>query len=146
MHYRNATLNDLNTIKSLLDRFQLPSSDCEAHISNFMILEDKAVLVAIGAIEAYDNIGLLRSLVVDTHYQHQGIGKQFVDRLKDNAARNGIYQLYLLTETAVDFFKSQGFVEIDRNLAPQEIKATQQYSQLCPDSACLLRYTLEQTV
>ncbi|WP_228434553.1 hypothetical protein [Natrarchaeobaculum aegyptiacum] len=47
--------------------------------------------------------------------------------------------LYLLTTTAVDFFAARGYDEIDRADAPDAIRNTTEFADLCPSSATCMR-------
>ena len=46
-----------------------------------------------------------------------------------------IGELILLTETAADFFASQGYHAIERSSAPQDMQASEEFRLLCPGSA-----------
>lgn len=63
--------------------------------------------------------------------------------LEDHADRSNLTDLYLLTDSAADFFKFYGYKEIDRSIAPSLIRATKQFSNLCPGSANLMRKSLK---
>jgi amino-acid N-acetyltransferase len=50
----------------------------------------------------------------------------------------GISQVYLLTNTAANFFAWLGYQVMKRTDAPLPIQSTAQFSSLCPDSAVLM--------
>lgn len=60
------------------------------------------------------------------------------DRLEEDAARRGISQVYLLTETAESFFAIRGYSVATREDAPAEIAVAEEFTTLCPDSAVLM--------
>ncbi len=86
---------------------------------------------------------LLRSVVVRRESRARGLGRDLVAKCEGLARRQGVDALYLLTETAAEFFRSIGYREIDRGTAPDQIKATSQFSSLCPDSAILMFKSLK---
>jgi N-acetylglutamate synthase-like GNAT family acetyltransferase len=49
-----------------------------------------------------------------------------------------VADLYLLTTDADAYFDRHGFAVIDRDEAPAAIKSTQQFAELCPDSAIVM--------
>ncbi len=59
--------------------------------------------------------------------------------LKGRAYDKKITTLYLLTETAVDYFLKLGFSISERIDAPKEIVRTRQFDELCPSTAKIMR-------
>ncbi|MGD8305336.1 MAG: arsenic resistance N-acetyltransferase ArsN2 [Ignavibacteria bacterium] len=137
---REAERKDLNTIKSLLDSVSLPSIDIESHISNFLILEAEGIMMGTIGLEIYDKTALLRSLAVKREFQGKGYGQILCRELLSRAGEFDIENIFLLTETAKDFFTREGFQVIEREAVPDEIKRTNEYSTLCPsDSTCMFK-------
>lgn len=137
---REAERKDLNTIKSLLDSVSLPSIDIDNHISNFLVLEAEGIMIGTIGLEIYDKTALLRSLVVRKEFQGRGYGQKLCRELLSRAGVFGIENIFLLTETAKDFFTREGFQVIEREAVHDEIKQTNEYSTLCPsDSTCMFK-------
>jgi amino-acid N-acetyltransferase len=44
----------------------------------------------------------------------------------------------LLTTTAEDFFRALGYARIARELAPEAIRTTREFSSLCPASSVVM--------
>ena len=104
----------------------------------FLIAEfDGEAAGAIG-LEQLGDLGLLRSLVVDPSRRSGGIGAQLVAALEQKAAAVGIRQLWLLTIDADQYFVSRGWKVSDRADAPSAIRATQEFSSLCPGDAVVM--------
>jgi GNAT superfamily N-acetyltransferase len=82
---------------------------------------------------------LLRSIVIEGRERGHGYGRTLVNELVAEAKRLGLQDAYLLTETAAPFFASVGFLPCARETAPPEIAASEQFSELCPASAKLMR-------
>jgi len=135
MNYRDAKHSDLTVIKELLRTNRLPSDDCEAHLSNFILAEDVDEIIGIGGLETYDNVGLIRSFVVEPKHRRSGIGKTIFLLIQEKALNLGVNVLFLLTETAEKYFSNFGFSVIPRNQVPNSIKETKQFKDLCPSSA-----------
>ena len=87
-------------------------------------------------------MALLRSLVIDGTSRGRGYGHTMVQRLIEEMRRLGVADVYLLTETAVPFFATLGFVPWRREQAPAEIADTLQFQELCPATAKLTRLDL----
>lgn len=138
MKYKQAHSSDLTKIIELLETYDLPTSDCKDHISNFIIAENNNTIVGVGGFENRGNLGLLRSFAVRQSDKNQGIAEQIFSLVKAKAKDSGINQFYLLTTTASKYFKRLGFTICNRDDVPSSIKATKQFSDLCPSSAVVM--------
>jgi len=135
MNYRDAKYSDLKIIKELLQKSNLQSVDCEEHLNNFILIEDKGKIVGVGGLEIYDDVGLLRSIVVIPENRGNGIGKKIYLLIEERASSLGVNVLFLLTETAEKYFSNLGFSVKYRNEVPASIKGTKQFKELCSFSA-----------
>lgn len=142
MQYRFASTVDVAIINRWLAEAHLPHDDLSSHLRHFIVASEGEVIVGIIGLEVYDHIGLLRSLVVTPGARKQGIGRDLVEKLCGHAVAQGVRDLYLLTMDAQDYFSRLGFERIERSLAPQPIRATRQFSELCPSSAILMYRSL----
>ena len=70
------------------------------------------------------------------------IGFALVSAVVSRASTQGVRELYLLTTGAASYFANLGFVLINREQAPPEIRNTAQFSALCPKSAVCMRRTI----
>jgi amino-acid N-acetyltransferase len=95
-------------------------------------------LIGMIGLEIFDAVALLRSLAVAPEQRKHGLGKSLVASAEAYAARQGIGSLYLLTTTARDFFSRLGYTDTAREDAPSSIKATSQFSGLCPSSSAFM--------
>ena len=138
MNCREALGSDLHSIQLLLKQSGLPYEDCEDHIKNFIVLDDAGVVIGAGGLELYGELALLRSVVIHPAYQGRSYGQQLYRQLKSKAIDAGVRQLFVLTETADQYFIKRGFQSIPRDAAPERIKHTKQFSGLCPASAMVL--------
>lgn len=143
MKFRKALNSDLNQIEFMLKKSKLPYVDCKYHLKNFVVLEDDGKTVGVGGSELYGDTALLRSLTVLEQYRGRGIGNSIFFNIKEDIVEHGVKTIYLLTETAEEYFKRLGFEEVSREIVPQEIRKTEQFSSLCPSSAAVMKYTIQ---
>lgn len=69
-------------------------------------------------------------------------GTALCDRLEDRASADGVETLYLLTTTAAEFFADRGYVAVERSGAPDAIRGTTEFADLCPSSATCMAKSL----
>src|SRR5690348_4123891 len=114
-----ANIEQKQSIVLLLQSEKLPVEDLPASLDNFLVaLENNKVIGAIG-LEKYDNCGLLRSMVVNKEHRNKNIASQLVQQLEDYATTVGIECIYLLTETAPQYFERKGYQRITREDVPK---------------------------
>jgi amino-acid N-acetyltransferase len=110
---RSATKKDLALVSTLLQENQLPDRDIYENSVHLFIASIASKDIGIGGLELYDNICLLRSLVVRNAFRGKGYGKELTCQLLDRARDKGIKEVYLLTTTAAEFFSKIGFERVD---------------------------------
>lgn len=95
-------------------------------------------MIGTGGLEVLDRFGLLRSVSVSPDHRSQNIGKQITSDILKNAQNSNLEGIYLLTETAKDYFQKLGFKEVSRDQVPEEIKSTTEFAAVCPASAAVM--------
>jgi amino-acid N-acetyltransferase len=131
-------------VRRLLDAAQLPADDLTPqHLDHFFGCGSSQAPRAVGGVEIHGHDALLRSLVVDEHARGQGCGKALVTALERHAREQGVRHIYLLTTTAARFFEGLGYRVIARDDAPAPIRATREFSDLCPSSAVFMARELD---
>ena len=121
----------------LLSRAILPVQDLTLEkLEHFLVAKtgDGSVIGTIG-VELYQNVGLLRSLVVHPSYQGKGLGKRLTREVELFAQQKSVKTLLLLTTTAAEFFPKLGYQVIQRDRAPMSIAKTEEFKNICPVSA-----------
>lgn len=93
-------------------------------------------------IERYDDVGLLRSAVVREDHRGRGYGAAAVRTLEAEARDAGVETLFLLTTTAEAFFADLGYETVERAAIPEALHASAEVSDLCPDTAVVMRRSL----
>ena len=137
-----ATTNQRQSIIQLLQSEKLPVDDLPASLDTFFVAtEDDNVIGAIG-LELYGDCGLLRSMVVDKEHRNKNIASGLVQRLESHAKTIGINCMYLLTETAPQYFERKGYQRTTRDEVPESLKASSEFSHVCPVSAIVMKKPL----
>jgi len=83
-------------------------------------------------------VALLRSLAVSPGRRASGLGSRLVVHAERYAQDRGVQSLYLLTTTAKFFLQRLGYARIPREEAPAAIRATQEFSGICPMSSVFM--------
>ena len=130
---------DLSAIAALLAEFGLPTRGLTAFPDDFVLAELRGRLIGVGGLEIHGRNALLRSLAVTPEDQHAGVATAICDHLEAQAAQRDIESIYLLTETAAQFFAGRGYTVVARSKAPEAIAASEEFSDLCPLSATFMR-------
>jgi N-acetylglutamate synthase-like GNAT family acetyltransferase len=127
----------------LLQLANLPTEDITPEmLEHFLTAHAGHTLVGAAGVEVLGETGLLRSVAVEEAQRGTGLGKRLVEAAEEHAREAGVRELYLLTTDAEDFFASQGYRSVTRDQAPAAIKATAQFSELCPSSSSLMVKTI----
>jgi len=134
-----AKLTELEQVLKLLKKVNLPTEGVKEHFKDFIVLKDSTKkntpVVGCVGLEIYKNYGLLRSLAVEPQLQSRGLGDALTDAILDYARTEELHKIYLLTTTAERFFLKKGFIKINREVVPDEIKQSKEFTSLCPDEA-----------
>ena len=121
---------------TLLLTESLPVSDLtDAHMHHFYFCGEPSAPTALVGFELCGTDALLRSLVVSREQRSRGIGRRLVSHAESEARALGVTAMYLLTTTAGNFFSGLGYAPAERELAPEAIRATREFSGICPASS-----------
>lgn len=136
----SAVESDNHLIMQILKDNGLPYADIDTKkISLFLAYKDSSV-IGIAGIEQLGDVGLLRSSAIIGEFRNSGYGSLLLQLIEEEARMKGILTLYLLTESAQEFFKKNGFHFISREEVASCIRHTRQFSELCPCSAvCMVK-------
>ena len=116
----------------LLAQSGLPTSDVEpARVTLLVASDDQTVVGCIG-LETAGPFGLMRSLAVETAYRGRRIAHELYERMLLDVRARGSEALYALTNTAEGFLEKLGFTAVSRESVPEPVRATAQFSSLCP--------------
>jgi amino-acid N-acetyltransferase len=128
---------------ALLASAQLPTEDLsDAHCEHFFYTGSREAPTGLVGVELFDDVALLRSLVVSEAARGSGVGSALLHHAEDYARKRGVRTIYLLTTTAEVFFARRGFTRTDRASAPAVIRATREFAGICPASSAFMSHTL----
>jgi C_GCAxxG_C_C family probable redox protein len=137
---RRAGPEDIGAIKTLLAVCLLPAHDVSDSRIRFLVAESDRGIIGVSGFEVLANgVALLRSLAVMPGYRKQQIGRRLVNRTIAAADDDGIGRIFLLTESATDYFSNVGFVAVPRDQAPPELGAATLDTRPCSRGATLMR-------
>ena len=130
-----ARLTDLPALHALLEYCELPTAGVDSHLDTMLVAWDGQHLVGSAGLECYGTVALLRSVAVAPHLRNKRLGERLVLAALDLACERGIEFVYLLTETARDFFPRFGFTPIPRDEVPAALHSSAEWTTACPASA-----------
>jgi amino-acid N-acetyltransferase len=139
---RNGKPEDLNAVLTLLAAVSLPGEGVLEHFQHFLVAHEDGKLIGAIGMEPYGLSALLRSLAVAPEYQGQGLGRALVERLLHQAREQGVKQIFLLTETALEFFPKFGFTCIAREETDAAVQQSVEFRTACCQSAGCMRLPL----
>ena len=126
-------------VRRLLLQSDLPTDDLDSlDLRHFFACGEPEDPGGVVGLEMYESVALLRSLVVQPTQRGSGCGRALVEAAERHARELGIRAIFLLTETAETFFEGCGYTACEREVAPPDIRATSQFSDLCPASAAFM--------
>ncbi len=129
----------LTEIKQILSMCALPAADISpAKTLLFFGCRSDTKLAGMIGLEVFGSVALLRSLAVAPSQRKHGLGRSLLAFAEAHAASLGVESLYLFTTTAEAFFSKLGYSLAVRSDVPESIKATLQYTELCPASAACM--------
>jgi len=131
---RQATLADVERMHALINQFadqglMLPKSRNKLYqnVRDFWVAEKvdlatgERVFAGCGALHVlWEDLGEIRSLAVSEGFQGNGVGREIVRVLLQDAARLRLPRVFALTYQ-VAFFERLGFVEVDKDTLPRKV-------------------------
>ena len=134
---------ELPAVLALLAQTGLPPDGLSDHLATTLVARDASSIVGSAALELYGDAALLRSVAVDQRLRGQGLGQQLTRAALDLARQHGVDTVYLLTETATDFFPRFGFQPIARADVAPAVQQSVEFTTVCPASAAVLALDLD---
>lgn len=133
-----ATQSDLRAILSLLNANGLPIEGLADYLGTVLVARSEGQVVGSAALEVYSDGALLRSVAVENSLRGRGLGQRLTQAAISRAQALAISDLYLLTETAGDFFPRFGFRPIARAEAPPGVRQSIEFTTACPETALVM--------
>ncbi|MBN1936193.1 MAG: N-acetyltransferase [Anaerolineae bacterium] len=125
---RRATLGDVENMHALINAFaskglMLPKSRNHLYqnIRDFFVAEKEGEFAGCGALHIlWNDLGEIRSLAVDERFQGNGVGRQIVKALIQDAIDLKLPLVFALTYQQV-FFEHLGFRETEKETMPRKV-------------------------
>lgn len=133
-----AAETDRKGLTSLLSAVNLPTNDLPASLESFLLVKGGSKIIGCIGLEVYKKTALLRSFATDSTYRNQKIGQKLFEGIIDLAKSLGVEIIFLITTTAEGYFSKRGFQITARENVPGEVKATSQFSDVCPSTALVM--------
>lgn len=137
--------SDLPAVLALLERSGLPRDGLSEHVATTLVARSGDAIVGSAALELYGGAALLRSVAVDSALRGQGLGQRLTRAALDVARQHGVARVFLLTETAGDFFPRFGFHPTERAAVDVAVQQSVEFISACPASAQVLVASLSST-
>ncbi len=135
---RVARPEDLPVLEALLAAAGLPTEGVAEWLPGFVVAEHEGRIVGVAGLEVYGADGLLRSVAVAEEWRGRGLGSALTAEVLAGARRDGLRAVYLLTETAENYFPKHGFRRIARSEVPEPVTHSVEFRELCPASSTVM--------
>jgi len=129
-------------IADLVTASGLPLDGLEPHLGSAIIAREPGGIVGCAALELYGHDALLRSVAVAPARRGGGVGLALTAASIELARRHDVRTVWLLTETAADFFPRFGFEQSTRAAVPAAVRQSVEFTTACPASATVMRLSL----
>lgn len=125
---RPAAIGDVPQIHYLVENYAAqgnllprPMSELYRHLRDFFVIEANGSFAGCGALEIFtEDLGEIRSLVVDDQFKRHGFGRVLVERLLDEARSIGLRRIMALTYVP-SFFHKLGFKTVPKETLPEKV-------------------------
>jgi amino-acid N-acetyltransferase len=129
---------DLPDIYSLLDAAGLTRDGVEEGLDGFVAAREGNRLVAVACLETHGTAGLLRSVATVPDRRNRGFAGRLVETLIERSRGRKHDAIYLLTDTAPEYFERRGFRRIERAEVPAAVRAAGQFTGQTCESATVM--------
>jgi amino-acid N-acetyltransferase len=135
---RQATIEDVGGILNLIAPLEKEGvlvrrsrEHLEIGIEQFTVIERDGMVIACAAFHPFagEAAGELACLAVHPGYQHGGHGEALLKRIENEAKRQGITRLFVLTTHASHWFQERGFQPADPAALPVARQALYNYQR-----------------
>ena len=138
----HASPEDSAVILDLLQRSQLPVDGVIDHLATTVVAREDGRIVGSAALEMYGEHALLRSVAVSAAFQSRGLGRVLTKAALAMARERHVRAVYLLTTTAEQSFPKFGFTRIAREVVPDTVQTSVEFTSACPTTATVMMKTL----
>jgi UDP-N-acetylmuramate: L-alanyl-gamma-D-glutamyl-meso-diaminopimelate ligase len=127
---RPAHREDMAAVRRVLTVTSLEEPARDEQYGSFFVLRNEDGTVGCVSLEVLGDDAMLRALAVDSNYRGAGYGWMLADMAVSQARWRGVRRIYLLTDTAGDFFAAKfGFRVVDRSTLSKQVAASETFTQ-----------------
>ena len=140
---RPAQRADMAAVRGLLGAANLPGEAAtDEQASTFFLLRNERGVAGTVSLEVVGDDAILRALAVDPESRGAGYGWMLADMAVNQARWRGVRRIYLVTETASDFFAAKvGFRVVDRSTIGRRVATSDTFAR--PGSQQLVAMRLD---
>jgi len=142
MRVERAIPSDVPAVLALLAAAGLPLEGVAEALATGVVAREGAEVLGAAAVEPFGRAGLLRSVVVAESRRGTGLGHRLVAAAEVLARGEGVEELYLLTETAADWFPKLGYAVVDREEARAAVGESVEFTMVCATTGVPMRRRL----
>ncbi len=127
---RPAQRGDMSAVRAVLAEAGIGGEPArDEQFPSFFVLRNERGIVGSVALEVLGDDAILRALAVHTSGRGAGYGWMLADMAVSQARWRGVRRIYLLTETASDFFAAKfGFRVVDRSTLSKQVAASETFT------------------
>ena len=127
---RPAQRADMESVRAILSSVNLSDEPArDDQFPSFFVLRNEKGTVGCVSLEVYGDDAVLRALAVDPEFRGAGYGWMLADMAVGQARWRGVRRIYLLTESASDFFAAKfGFRVVDRSTLSKSVAASETFA------------------
>jgi UDP-N-acetylmuramate: L-alanyl-gamma-D-glutamyl-meso-diaminopimelate ligase len=126
---RPARRGDMPAIRTLLASVELDEPARDDQFPSFYVLSNEVGIVGGVALDVLGDDAVLRALAVNPEFRGAGYGWMLADMAVSQARWRGVRRIYLLTESASDFFAAKfGFRVVDRSTLSKLVAASETFN------------------
>ena len=127
---RPAHREDMPAVRDVLQLTSLEEPARDDQQGSFFVLRNEDGTAGCVALEVLGDDAILRALAVDPKFRGAGYGWMLADMAVNQARWRGVRRIYLLTETASDFFAAKfGFRVVDRSTLSKQVAASETFTR-----------------
>ncbi|MEO8548654.1 MAG: GNAT family N-acetyltransferase [Kofleriaceae bacterium] len=141
---RPAQRADMASVRDVLEMVGLADEPArDDQFPTFFVLRNEKGVVGCVSLAVYGDDAVLRALAVDPEFRGAGYGWMLADMAVGQARWRGVRRIYLLTESASDFFAAKfGFRVVDRSTLAKQVAASETFAAHAGSARVAMRLDL----
>jgi arsenite methyltransferase len=136
---RKAEAEDLPQVEGLMSECGLPLEGVREHLGTFLVAVAGGAVVGSAGLEPAEGAALLRSFAVKRDVRKRRVGEKLLEEALELARSLGAKSVFLMTETAADWFSDRGFEVVPREAIPAALRYSSALEGICPLSSICMK-------